>query len=331
MRVGIRGTGIASACSAHILRLHGIETVSTATGRAPVPALLLSDPALALLRDVFGRPDLFADRPRITRRIVSWGGGDAVALPHGAVVVSEGELVAAVTPDIHAMPDLPVDFTIHANAPFPAGELLSFGERSAIAARVDLTIPDDESACWVEAVHTGWLFLIPTGAGSAWLLGFGAAIDALLAESRHIAPRITLSGPTSSAFETCPRIWTQLQGPDWLACGTGAVAFDPICGDGTAHAIREAIVASAVVTAIGEGGDAHALRTHYESMLIAAMRRHLLLSAQFYQSGGTGRWWQEQLAALASGHDWTTSRLATMPEPRYQLRDFRLIPREAAA
>ncbi|MET0362546.1 MAG: hypothetical protein ABW048_12445, partial [Sphingobium sp.] len=189
----------------------------------------------------------------------------------------------------------------------------------------------DESACWVEAVESGWLFLIPNGAAGTWLLGVGATIDALLVESRHVAPRVRLTGTTSAAFATCPRILTQLQGPDWLACGTAAVAFDPICGDGTAHAIREAIIAAAVVMGIDDGGDAAALRTHYESMLVAAMRRHLQLSAQFYRSGGTGPWWQTQLAALAEGHDWATSRLATMPEPRYQLRDFRLVPREAAA
>jgi len=47
----------------------------------------------------------------------------------------------------------------------------------------------------------------------------------------------------------------RLRGPDWLACGTAAVAFDPICGDGTAQAMREAILGCAVITAIGEGGD----------------------------------------------------------------------------
>ncbi|CAN5385524.1 hypothetical protein BH10PSE13_BH10PSE13_11040 [soil metagenome] len=333
MRTAISGTGIASTCCAHLLGLHGIEVLLTPAVRPPVPAILLSDPALALLRDVFGRPDLFADRPCIARRIVSWGGGEPIALPHGAVVVSEGDLVTALSPmAADTASGVPADFTIHTAAPFPAGDMMRFGTRSAMAARVHLNFAEDEATCWIEAVDGGWLFLIPDGgAQSAWLLCVGGPIEALLDESRHISPRVTLSGSTSSAFETCPRMLTRLQGTDWLACGTAALAFDPICGDGTAHAIREAIIASAVIAAIRDGGDAEALRTHHESMLIAAMRRHLLLCAQFYQSGGTGRWWQDQLGALSQGHDWATSRLATMPEPRYHLRDFSLVPREAAA
>ncbi len=31
------------------------------------------------------------------------------------------------------------------------------------------------------------------------------------------------------------------------------MAFDPICGDGTAHAIREAILAAAVIRALARG------------------------------------------------------------------------------
>jgi len=332
MKVAVRGSGVASACCAHLLALHGIETVTTPADRAPVPSILLSDPALALLRDVFDRPGLFGDRPRINRRIVSWGGGEPVAVAHDAVVVSEGDLLAAVTPESCLAPVDGADLTIHTAPPFPAGEVLSFGARSAMAARVRLLIPEDQTACWVEAVNSGWLFLIPDGgAQSAWLLGVGAAIEALLDESRRIAPRVLPAGPTSSAFATCPRMLTHLQGPGWLACGTAAIAFDPICGDGTAHAIREAIMASAVVAAIRDGGDAEALRIHHESMLVGAMRRHLMLCAQFYQSGGTGRWWRDQLAALSRGHDWATARLATMPEPRYRLHDFNLVAREAAA
>lgn len=332
MKAAISGTGIAAGCAAHLLRLHGVETMLVPSTRTPVPAILLSDPALALLRDVFARPDLFADRPRIARRIVSWGGGDPVALPHGAVVVSEDDLVAALCATPDAAPAAPADVTLYTAPPFPAGAMMRFGKRSATAGRARLHFPDDESACWVEAVESGWLFLIPDGgARSAWLLGVGAPVAALLDESRHIGPRVALSGPTSAAFDTCPRILTQLQGDGWLACGTAALAFDPICGDGTAHAIREAIIAAAVIAAIRDGDDAEALRTHHESMLIAAMRRHLLLCAQFYQSGGTGRWWQDQLAALSHGHGWATARLATLPEPRYRLRDFSLVPREAAA
>lgn len=324
---------MAAGCSAHLLAMQGVAVAHFPATRPPVPALLLSDPALALLRGVFGRPALFADRPRIDRRIVSWGGSEPVAVPHGAVVISESALTAALFPPQTPPEVAPerADFTLHTVAPFPAPDMRHFGQRSAMAAEMRLTRPEDAAACWVEAVDTGWLFLIPTDAATAWLLAVGAPVEQLLDQSRHIAPRIEPTGRYSSAFETCPRMLATLAGPDWLACGTAAIAFDPICGDGTAQAIREAIIATAAITAIAAGGDRDALLLHYESMLIAAMRRHLQLSLPFYESGGTGLWWREQRDALLDGYDGCTSRLALLPEPRYQLRDFRLEPREVAA
>lgn len=329
LTVAIHGEGIAANCCAHLLARAGFVTTRTAGGRTPVPAILLSDTALALLRSVFDRPDLFADRPRITHRVVAWGFSEPVRLPHGAVVVSEGDLDGALAGPRGA--EATANLSIHTAPPFPRGAVRSFGSRSTVAAHVRLRYETDRSVCWIEAVETGWLFLIPAGETSAWLLAVGASAQVLLSQSRHIGPRIDAVGKTSAAFETSPRMLTSLVGPQWLACGSAAIAFDPICGDGTAQAVREAILASALIGAIGEGGDPAALRLHFESMLIAAMRRHLRLCAQFYASGGEGEWWRAQLADLAEGFDWCTARLAKMPEPRYELHDFRLVARGAAA
>lgn len=333
LTVAIQGPGMAAGCCADLLARAGFDTVRTMRTRAAGPAVLLSDAALALLRDVLERPQLFADRPRITHRVVAWGPGEPARLPHGGVVLSEGELDAALggPPSEGNETDAPPFMSVHAAPPFPSGRMLAFGGRRAVAARVGLVHADDRSACWIEAVEAGWLFLIPTGAASGWLLAVGGDIEASLRQSRHIAPRVEVAGEPSGAFETSPRMLAALQGPDWLACGSAAIAFDPICGDGTAQAVREAILASAVVVAIAGGGDPDALRLHYESMMVAAMRRHLRLCAQFYATGGQGDWWRAQLADLAAGFDACTARLARMPEPRFELHGLRLVAREAAA
>jgi hypothetical protein len=70
---------------------------------------------------------------------------------------------------------------------------------------------------------------------------------------------------------------------------------------------------------------------HYQAMLIAAMRRHLLLCAQFYADGGRGDWWRTQHEALMQGHRWCTGLLAKLPEPQYALHGLRLVPRRVAA
>ena len=64
-----------------------------------------------------------------------------------------------------------------------------------------------------------------------------------MAKSRLIADRaVVVDGPVSM-FDSCPGMSLPLCGDRWVACGPAAIAFDPICGDGTAQAVREAILA----------------------------------------------------------------------------------------
>ncbi len=323
----IRGEGIAARCCAHLLASAGLRVSCERSDRPRIPAVLLSDAAVALIRDVFGQPGLLADSARIERRVVAWGGEPAV-VAHGAVVVSEAALIDSLP--INAGPDIPptVDLVVQA-APSPTlPPPHRFGSRPAVAAEVRLKPTADPASCWIEALEAGWLFLVSRAGEATWLLGVGDAIDDALAESRLIAPLIADVRRHSGTFDACPRIADALYGEDWLLCGTAAIAFDPICGDGAAQAVREAILASAVIMGIMEGGDAPGLLAHYQSMLTASMRRHLKLCADFYQTGGDGSWWDTELKALVEGHDWCSARLASAGEPRYRLSGFRLVARE---
>ncbi len=300
--------------------------------RARVPAIMLSDRAVALMRDVFGQPTLFSGESRIDRRVVAWGkDADPITVAHSAVVVSDRVLLKSLASAIE--PDAPVspDFVIYTSKPLPPGaEEHRFGTRKAIAAEVALKDRGDSSSCWIESLHDGWLFLIPNASESTWLLGVGAPLEDLLASSRVIAPRIDWLRGRSAEFPAAPRIIAPLCGDGWLACGTAAMAFDPICGDGTAQAVREGVLAAAVIRAIADGGDSASLRAHYEGRLTIGMARHLELCAEFYRAGGSGPWWQKELEALTEGQRWCAARLAAAGEPRYQLRDFVLEPRVAA-
>lgn len=267
----------------------------------------------------------------MTRRVVAWGGRAPVEIDHGAIVLDGGELDAVLASNAAPlrMPVARPDFAIHAALPFPHPGMQRFGSRPSHAARIRLLREEDVSACWIESVETGWLFLIPTGESDGWLLAVGRPADELLARSRHIAPRVAVSEFLAAVFDTAPRMLARMAGPRWLGCGTDAVAFDPICGDGTAQAVREALLAVALVGALAEGEDPDALATHYHSMLLAAMRRHLRLCAGFYADGGDGAWWRQQLASLAEGYEWCTAQLARQPEPAYALHGSRLVRREA--
>ena len=195
-----------------------------------------------------------------------------------------------------------------------------FGSRRASAAKVKLRSEGDEEACWIESLDNGWFFLIPAGAASTWLLAVGGPVEWLLERSRLIAPRIELQTRTSPEFLAAPRIASPLFGADWIACGAAAVGFDPICGDGTANAVREGTLASAVVSGITDGGDAESLLHHFDARITTGMLRHISLCETFYRRGGNSDWWRGELDSLERGRGWCIEKLKTVGEPRYQLR-----------
>jgi hypothetical protein len=102
------------------------------------------------------------------------------------------------------------------------------------------------------------------------------------------------------------------------------MAFDPLCGDGTAHAVREAILASAVVGAMSNGGDARELLSHYQARLTVGFQRHLATCYDYYRTGGGGPWWQQELESLEQGLQWSAGRMNEFGEFRYQLSGFEL-------
>src|SRR5581483_3691871 len=109
-------------------------------------------------------------------------------------------------------------------------------------------------------------------------------------------------------FPASPRMADPLGEPGWLACGSAAMAFDPICGDGTGNAVREAILAAAVIRAAARGESEERLLAHYRARLIAAFRRHLELSLAFYRAGDGGAWWDGEIGAMERGIAWCRER-----------------------
>jgi hypothetical protein len=190
-----------------------------------------------------------------------------------------------------------------------------FGTRVARAAQVELS--GDGAACAIESVEAGWLFLVPDSPHSGWLLSVG---EASLEQSRVIAKMISQIAAPAGEFPAHPRILSPLGAVGWLACGSAAMGFDPICGDGTGNAIREAILAVAVIGAALKGESVDALLAHYEARLRIGFKRHLRLCGDFYRSGGAGPWWSGELAALDEGIFWCGAE----PNFAYQLAGFEL-------
>lgn len=310
--------GVAGACCAYLLRDFRVRL---SHGMRPrVPAILVSQMTQALICDVFRQPELFHGLPRIDRRIVAWGAlAETVALPHSAVLISEEALTARLRPAVlPAVED--AEWTVFASRPLPESTVEHhFGSRRASAVPVDLKTPE-ASACWVESLENGWLFLIP-----GWLIAVGGAPDTLLAQSHLVAGQVAGIGSSAAEFPAYPRIAEPLCAPGWLACGSAAMAFDPICGDGTGNAVREAVLASAVIRAANRGEDVESLLAHYRARLIAGFQRHLQLALEFYRAGNCGPWWDKEIHGIERGIAWCAGELAAAPPFRFRLSGFELV------
>ncbi len=326
--VRIEGSGLAACCCARLLHDAGIPVVAQRPSRPGVPVILIPEATSSLLAAVFRCENPLAGQPLIRRRIVAWGPESApLELPHHAYAVPESWLLDRLwetTPTAESSPDAP-SWTIHASKPPPASAPLSFGERIAHASAVTLSANAPSDACWIESASEGWLFLATSGPRRAWLLSMGAEASSLLSSSRLVASQIESLEPASASFPAHPRILRELIGPGWLACGSAAMSLDPISGQGAAAAVRESILAAALIRASYREPAPEGLAEHYANRLLAGFLRHLALTRPFYATGGYGPWWQTALAQLDDAIAWTKSQPALRATPRFLLRDFDLV------
>ncbi len=331
----IRGESVAACCCASLLDRAGVPFSRQNVSRPKLPAIMIGETAQRVLSDICPGAELFKGLPRIRKRVVKWGqdkwgqNREALALPHAAVVVSEQTLLSRIEPLLAQSQETqrePPEWTIFSSRPLPeASEDIHFGSRMAVASAVTLRPGCDMEASWVESLPHGWLFLLPNEE-AGWLLSVGDSAEALLAESSLLAPLIVSAGSDSRSFPCHPRAAAPLCGPDWLACGSAALGFDPLCGDGSGYAAREAILASAVVRAAAQGCGRDGLLAHYRARLLAGFEKHLQVCAEFYRSGHSGPWWDEQMVATERGLAWCRAQLTGFGVFQYRLSGFSLEP-----
>jgi hypothetical protein len=321
----IKGSGVAAVCCARSLSAINLQvSLATQVGRRS-NAILLSEGSQALLCDLFENNLLFADLPRIRNRVVSWGpGAQVLTMPHSAVVIQEEILLDRLWSQLKLpTPQGPPEWQILSSPQMDhAAEQRAFGTQVASVRSATINATSLRETCWTESVRDGWLFLFTTEGDQARLMSVGDSIETLLNQSELIAKQVHTISENIGEFPAYPRILSPLCGPKWLACGSAAIAFDPLCGEGAGNAVREAILASAVVRAAARGAPEESLLTHYSSRLLQGFFRHLQVCQQFYKTGGDAPFWKAELHLLQQGIEWCLSQ--PMSVPKYRLTNFDL-------
>ena len=79
-----------------------------------------------------------------------------------------------------------------------------------------------------------------------------------------------------------------------------------------------------MVRAAAQGSSAAGLLAHYRARLLAGFEKHLEVCAEFYRSGHTGPWRDEQKRATERGLAWCRTQLAGVGVFKYRLSGFSL-------
>lgn len=325
--VAVEGNGLAACCSVRLLQELFPSVSFASLSLRQGPTLLINGQTQHLLTGIFGAEEnLFSGSHPVRRRLVLWGRDEEVkAFPHCGLVVEEWELlqklwrqVAPSSNLLLAEPGWCVRSGLDAG-----NDQHAFGTR--LAASVQVALREEASdTCLVESLDSGWLFLTPRGNGSGALLAVGDGPERLLEQSRLVVRYVAGILGTGAIFPAYPRVAKSLCGPGWLACGSAAMGFDPICGEGAGHATRESILACAAVRAIAEGDPERDVLRHYAGRLLAGFLKHLTLCRDFYVSARRSDWWQEEILQLERGIHWAGQQLRALPAPQYRLAGLRL-------
>ena len=314
-KVHIEGEGVAAACCAQLFSESGQPFSCSPVVRPRLGAVLLSKQTMALLAGIFPSSDLISVCHPIHKRIVAWGPAAApITVAHSAFVIAEDDLLTRLWGQVSRPAQTEGD-TVGWRFLSSGAQQRSFGTRTATVVCAVLKQHTDEAACWIESLDSGWLFLLPRGDRAATVICVGATPVVLLDQSRVIADVVdTWAGPAAE-FPGYPRIAIPLCGDGWLTCGSGALAFDPLCGEGTGNAARQAYLATALVGAAGAGEPVEDLLAHYISRQMQALLRHLQICLSFYESGGSTAFWQSEAAMLEQGMEWAWRVLREQARP----------------
>jgi hypothetical protein len=344
--IRVEGSGIAALCCLQLLKTKRYTALPAIAKSSRLPAILISPSTQKLLADIFCATDLFDRFPVIRERVVAWGSGEPVRLPHSGVVGSEKALLDRLNAKLGERSG-PVDVTEASSNESPRRWTIftalgsqsqaretgfveqphrHFGSRMATVREVELAESAPTDTCWIESVEDGWLFLLPIGARKGSLISVGRENHAgLLAKSRLVGQWVRSTDDTRVAkFAAYPRIATRLGGPGWMVCGSAAMAFDPLCGEGAGNAARETILACAAVGAMQAGEPSEDVLAEYEMRLRLGFLRHLENCREFYTQASRDEFWDGELRAIDEGIAWTKGELKGGPGPRYRLVGFGL-------
>ena len=344
------GGGIGALCCAALLRRKGWDVTLCLPPKTQSPAVVLNAVTIQIIHDIFGDVNyLLQDAQPIKRHYINWGDNrpdeftpcsafaltaDVLSARLFDLLKQDSQLIIAGESDA----DSKFDWDIYAaNGQRTIIPPRRFGRRSAICVDVTLHDDGDSTTSFIEATPGGWLFLAPVARGRAVLQAVVPekpadvvqTTRALLDPTKQIKRIVKDLADAAFTVECAPKKLDRMDGPNWLATGTAACSYDPLCGDGTGYAIRAAILAAAVLDGIDRETKKESLLTYYKLRLTYAFYTHLRSCLSLYSSASFNHIWRRELSMMEDGLGKVEQELSNMSTTQYQLNGFELLAMSA--
>ncbi len=283
---------------------------------------------MELLVDLSGGSAWFDHAHQLRRRVVQWGSEPARTVVEPALSLPGAMLrrrlldLAGGGLDSHDPIDGGADaaqsmrgdgdWSLYSDAGAAPSQtqVQRFGRRVMLCAEVDLARRADPATCWMEGNAHGWVFLAPIADRRAIVQASlpqapsgdpAAALAVILASTRHVLQLVDGCAGDVHVHATAPALRRPLGGSRWLAIGNAAMSLDPVCGDGTAQALRSGLLAAAIIVTSRDGGDPRALIEHYDRRVARTFAAHLAACARLYDPAVFGAGWEREIAVLRQG------------------------------
>jgi hypothetical protein len=261
---------------------------------------------------LWGDPLLLAGAHPVAQRAVVWGAAEPTILPAPGIVLDVDDLVGRLAQRL----ERPSGATGNAAwivdtqpGVFDTGPpMRAFGNRQTWLAQVELRPQSRDDLCIMESVAQGWAFLLPLGGGLASLQFVSVPAAApvpspseVVSSTRTIREAVGGAGAWSEPIPCMPRARLPSARDGWLAVGEGALAFDPISGDGVGHALRGVVLAATTLHEIATGKAMAECLDGYTNTLRRAMLQHLQTCHGLYVDAPFAAVWADEIAAMQAG------------------------------
>jgi flavin-dependent dehydrogenase len=172
-------------------------------------------------------------------------------------------------------------------------------------------LPRSEAEHWtlIEAVENGWWYSAPLPRdGTVFAYMTDSDLWRNSSSWGELLRQAPLTSERATAMEKLPRIHIvsaasllrlPVTGPNWIAAGDAALAFDPLSGLGIYKTIESGLRSSAAIVCCFEGDRSGMVE--YENWTAETFRSYLSMRRQFY--GSVERWprsgfWQRRIEGL---------------------------------